>query len=198
MKKPHNRINELDITKAISIANILSEKCNDKSLVKEFYISYLIKSICSLPIPEEIGLLELPEAIDTELAGHFGAIDCRKSDRLWEFLSDQVEFISSFKNGSKNVIEASKTSRRRGGTYLTAPELGANLSKRLISNYLNNNPEFCRSGTLLDIGAYHEFKDFGPRLWNRWIIICVHKGVIEAIVTSSFTGRVIINKKRDC
>lgn len=190
-----------DIDRAITIANVIAKNCDDKSKVKELYISYIIKTIFRQTIPAEIGLSELPPNIEADLAKISENIEVLDSGSLWQFLSDQVEFISSFKNGSSNIIEVSKTIRRRGGTYLTSPELGINLAKRLMEHFLENNPKISAQSKLISPINVADIKVLDPACGTGGLLNAVVKEIESNTTLSVEPGDALsVRRKivRDC
>jgi hypothetical protein len=129
-------IKELTKDRACDLANeiLLHIQCIDE--LPDTYISAIVYSLLPLRLPDEIGLKKPPEKI-VEIARKYGVHPYNDAtiDDIWEFLSRQVEIVSSFVYDGNGII-LNNFKRRSSGTYITPPNLGKAIASLLIHSFL--------------------------------------------------------------
>lgn len=127
---------------SLKLANDLFDLVQDYSKLSELYISFIINRISLIIPPKQIGLVGIPPQCKKIECLNFKTNDFQNIDEIWNFISNQIEIISSFQFDGEKII-SSNTNRRRSGTYETPPLLADALAELLLENLINTLNKKC-------------------------------------------------------
>lgn len=119
---------------SLRLANDLWEPANSPSRLPELYFSFILNELMQRTLPDQLELVTLPIKCGKIDGLGFDIDDFHGIEELWDFLSQQIEIVSSFRLDGDSIV-LSDVNRRRKGTYETPPVLADALAEILLSHF---------------------------------------------------------------